>query len=133
MLHRFNPLKEFSTYHHPPLSRNTCQPLHKLIPKTTTTTTTKKLSILRISILLYPYNNFASKAFLTFVALASRLLKTSSSTTLVMSKRMMPERTELRTASGKGLMLLIHNIQASEKSQVKLVSTFIHLQISDQF
>lgn len=130
MLHRFNPLKEFSTYHHPPLSRNTCQPLHKLTPKTTTTT---KLSILRISILLYPYNNFASKAFLTFVALASRLLKTSSSTTLVMSKRMMPERTELRTASGKGLMLLIHKIQASEKSQVKLVSTFIHLQISDQF
>ena len=39
MLHRFNPPREFSTYHHPPISHNTCQPLHKLIPKTTTTTT----------------------------------------------------------------------------------------------
>ena len=62
MLHRFNPLKEFSTYHHPPLSHNTCQPLHKLIPKTTTTTT-KKLSILRISILLYHTKLSRAKPF----------------------------------------------------------------------
>lgn len=43
----------------------------------------------------------------TLDAAASRLLKISSSTTLVMSKRMIPERTELRTDSGKDLMVAI--------------------------
>lgn len=71
-----------------------------------------------------PYNQFRQKIkstllqhrmiqtaldIFTFVAPASRLLKTSSSTTLVRSKRIIPERTELRTASGRGLMLLIEN------------------------
>lgn len=50
---------------------------------------------------------FTSLSSVTFVARASRLLKTSSSTTRVKSNRKMPERSELRTASCKGFMLAI--------------------------
>lgn len=50
---------------------------------------------------------------LTLVAPASRLLKRSSSTTLVMSNMMIPDRMERRTPSGKGLIVFIFSLAPS--------------------
>ena len=69
--------------------------------------------------------------YITFVAPASRLLNTSSSTTLVRSDRMMPERNEFLTDSGNTLMLLIEPVYYSDTNKIIIFNYILKSPLSD--